>query len=466
MSFTAADTNISAAAQWQVSTDHGLSYNNIPGANDTTYNTSVSILQNGFQYRAIFSYNGRSDTTAGAPLTVWPPDTAQYNPIICFGQSLTVGVHTYTASGTYIDNLSGASVHGCDSVVITHLTILPLSTLDSISQTICYGQSVNIGLNIYNSSGLYLVTLPGAAMYGCDSIVSLDLFVYSIASDTIMASICPGQSYPMGAKTYSTAGTYIDTLAGQSVYGCDSFTVLKLTLYSSANNTITAVTCPGSGYVFGSYTYTITGSYTDTLVSSSIYGCDSIITLDLVVLDSSLTSYFSVQPSSLPYFWYAINQCSGNQLSYVWNWGDGSPNSTGDTPSHAYDTAGYYTICVTVIDSMGCSATYCDSNIHLFKDQSGQMIYLTVIHQNPNGINSINATNESIGYHSGAIHFSEAISSPSDLALYDLSGRVVMNQNNFIGNFWNINSDTAAGVYIIRLQNGNYSITKKIVITK
>lgn len=48
------------------------------------------------------------------------------SPTICAGQSITVGVNTYSANGTYTDTLTAANT--CDSIVTTYLTILPLPT--------------------------------------------------------------------------------------------------------------------------------------------------------------------------------------------------------------------------------------------------------------------------------------------------------------------------------------------------
>jgi len=267
----------------------------------------------------------------------------------------------------------------------------------------------------------------------------------------------------IGTHSYFLTGTYIDTLGGASINGCDSLVILNLAVYPYAVDTMSAVACPGTGYTLGPNTYNTTGSYNDTLTGASINGCDSIITLDLVVLDSSVISYFSLQPSNLSHFWYAINQCSGNELRYLWNWGDGT-TSTGDTPSHTYDTAGYYTICVTVTDSMGCSATYCDSDVYLFKDGSGQMVYVKVIPQYPSGINTLTTESLNINYYAGAIHFSEELQTPTQLRLYDMSGRLMQLQDGFGGNQWNINSGIAQGAYIIQLQNQGYSIAQKLMI--
>jgi hypothetical protein len=88
------------------------------------------------------------------------------------------------------------------------------------------------------------------------------------------------------SKTYTFAGTYRDTL--QSVSGCDSIVVTQLTVNPtySVNNPRTI--CSGGSYVFNSNTYTIAGTYRDTL--QSVSGCDSIIVTQLTVNPKPITS--------------------------------------------------------------------------------------------------------------------------------------------------------------------------------
>lgn len=49
------------------------------------------------------------------------PLTATHNVDLCFGETLTVGNHTYSVSGTYVDTLAG--VTSCDSIVTNVLTV-------------------------------------------------------------------------------------------------------------------------------------------------------------------------------------------------------------------------------------------------------------------------------------------------------------------------------------------------------
>lgn len=47
----------------------------------------------------------------------------------------------------------------------------------------------------------------------------------------------------------------------------------------------------------------------------------------------------------------------GTIASYAWDWGDGSPGSTGATATHAYAAAGQYTITLVITDNAGATGT-------------------------------------------------------------------------------------------------------------
>ena len=157
--------------------------------------------------------------------------------------------------------------------------------------------------------------------------------------------------------------------------------------------------------------------------------------------------------------------CSGDIVNYTWSWGDGMTTTTvSDTASHTYDTAGYYNVCVTVSDTATCTASYCDSSVYLFKDQSGQMVQINVLPNYPTGITPVIASAQQISYYGGAVHFSEAVTVPADVRLYDLSGREVMRHDAFTGNTLPLNGAISQGVYIISMRNNNYTISRKLTI--
>jgi bacillolysin len=61
--------------QWQVSTDGGLNFPSIPGANSTTYSFTASLADNGKKFRAVFANSQGVTATTAATLTVLPRAT-------------------------------------------------------------------------------------------------------------------------------------------------------------------------------------------------------------------------------------------------------------------------------------------------------------------------------------------------------------------------------------------------------
>ena len=88
--------------------------------------------------------------------------------------------------------------------------------------------SYNWNGKTYNVSGVYTDTLE--ALYGCDSIINLNLNISNnqIFSDTIVSC----DSYLWNGLYLDSSGQYIDTI--QSIGGCDSTIILDLTIYEIA----------------------------------------------------------------------------------------------------------------------------------------------------------------------------------------------------------------------------------------
>ena len=99
----------------------------------------------------------------------------------------------------------------------------------------------------------------------CDSIVTLNLTVRPIIRDTISASICEGETYTFGSLVLDSTGTYVDTLTAGNA--CDSIVTLNLTVRPIIRDTISASICEGETYIFGSLVLDSTGTYTDTLTA-------------------------------------------------------------------------------------------------------------------------------------------------------------------------------------------------------
>ncbi len=100
VTFTAASSGFPPpSVQWQVSTDGGANFTDIPGATSNTLTFTTSASQDGNKYRAVFTNAAGSDTTTAATLTVNTAPTVTVNPsaaTVCEGAT---GSFTAAANG-------------------------------------------------------------------------------------------------------------------------------------------------------------------------------------------------------------------------------------------------------------------------------------------------------------------------------------------------------------------------------
>ena len=193
---------------------------------------------------------------------------------LCYGDSLLFGGKYRTQSGTYIDTLTAIS--GCDSIVTLNLQIR--SEIRSILyQELCHGDSLLFAGHFRTQSGTYNDTLT--TLFGCDSIVTLNLHIKPEIKFTLEQMLCYGDSLLFGGKYRTQSGIYTDTLTAAS--GCDSIVVLRLNIRPEIRSTIRRRICEDESYFFNYQQLNQSGLYADTLTAVS--GCDSIVTLELTV---------------------------------------------------------------------------------------------------------------------------------------------------------------------------------------
>lgn len=130
----------------------------------------------------------------------------------------------------------------------------------------------------YSSDTVDVVRISGGSATGCDSLVYLNLTFrpISITTDSIVA--CNSYTWING-RTY-TSSNNTDTCHLVNMFGCDSIVHLNLTIKHDTN-VIDNVVCCGSSYTWiDSVTYT-SPTNTPTYVITTETGCDSIIHLHL-----------------------------------------------------------------------------------------------------------------------------------------------------------------------------------------
>jgi hypothetical protein len=280
------------------------------------------------------------DSIVTTVLTILNSTSSIQSVTSCDSYTWSVNSQQYANSGTYLDTITNSL--GCDSIISLLLTIKSSSaTSETITACDSFTWTAN-GIG-YTTSGVYPVTLTNAA--GCDSVVTLNLTINHSNSSLETVSACGSYYWIANTVSYTNSGVYMSTL--QNVNGCDSIATLDLTINTSSSSSQTVSVCDSLSSPSGSFVWTTSGIYMDTLVNN--YGCDSIITTNLVVNYSSITNDTVVSCDS--YFWIK------NNVTYV---SSGTYSITGISVGGC-DSISNLMLTINNSDSVTQTVTSCDS---------------------------------------------------------------------------------------------------------
>jgi len=211
---------------------------------------------------------------------------------------------TYTESGSYTYLTQNAN--GCDSTVTLNLSINE-TTFGTDTQVQCEEYTWIDGVTYTASNAAATFTLTSST--GCDSIVTLDLTILEATESTTSEVSC--DTYTWNSTTYTESGTYTYTTTNAN--GCDSTATLNLTINETTFSTDIQSNCEEYTWIDG-ITYTASNAAaTFTLTSST--GCDSIVTLDLTILEATESTTSEVSCDT--YTWNGTTYTEGGTYSYT-----------------------------------------------------------------------------------------------------------------------------------------------------
>ncbi|MFN4880888.1 MAG: hypothetical protein ACK5IO_02445, partial [Bacteroidota bacterium] len=286
------ELNVSGAVEYKWMPSSGLSA--------TTGNAILAGPIHNTTYSVIGVAANGCSTEISTVVDVNPGATTEIQAELCENQfyQLPDGTHT-NQSGIYLDTLTSI-VSGCDSVIITNLSILELR-YSNTNDTLCITELPYLwNNNLYLTSGSYSVTLTSSL--GCDSVATLNLLVNPITSSSTNITICETElPYTWNNNLYLTSGSY--SVTRTSSLGCDSVATLNLLVNPSTTSTTSITICETElPYLWNNNLYLTSGSYSVTLTSS--LGCDSVASLNLIVHPiSASTTHLILCEKELPYYW-------------------------------------------------------------------------------------------------------------------------------------------------------------------
>lgn len=207
-------------------------------------------------------------------------ETCRYSTVydtICGGTVYEYGTHTASVAGTYYDTIHIDQY--VDSMITIHLVVNPSYDYTHTAQ-ICDGQAYfSNGFN-ESENGFYIHNFQ--SIYGCDSIVRLNLTVHTVYDTTISASICHGDTYSQYGFSISTSGSYAQNLS--TIAGCDSIVHLQLSVNPTYSEHLSATISDEQSYQLGDCSLNQPGVYQKLMHTQA--GCDSLLTLTLTVIPS------------------------------------------------------------------------------------------------------------------------------------------------------------------------------------
>jgi gliding motility-associated-like protein len=305
-----------------------------------------------------------TNSTAGATQFLWDFDDGSStsslpSPSHLFSNSST------TSSVTYNTSLVATNIHGCSDTVIKPITVFadvlaafaadtpicaPVNLIfannsvgsDTYFWTFGDGNSSSNATpsHLYNNSGStalnYVVTLIATnSVTGCDDTVAVSYNVYPNPNVSFTATPA-SQIFPSSTVTTSNTTTFLNSWSYSWNYG------------DSNGSTLTQP---------GPYTYTTTGTYTISLIASSLFCSDTATQVVTILPPPPVADFIGSFQGCRPLTVSFTNTTQFSQFvtSYQWNFGDGGISNQTD-PTYTYYNPGTYTVSLTATGPGGTSS--------------------------------------------------------------------------------------------------------------
>ena len=309
-----------------------------------TYNgTLFTSMEPASQTYMLTSMAG-CDSVVHYDLFVWQNIAEQYDTTVCDNQlPYTWKNHTFTEPGTAVLYLTAAS--GADSTVTLTLALLPTydtslydtvvqnqlpvifdgtsitragttvfnyTTVDGCDSTVRY--NLHVWQNVAESHDTsicenmlpymwhhHMFVSPDTVVqalftsHGADSTVTLVLHSMPTYDTSILVDLCIGNTFMLGRTAITDSGTYNAHL--YTTVGCDSLVTATVTLRPVYHYEFYDTTCRTTAYHFDGASFSQSGDFDR--MHSTVYGCDSLLTLHLQLKGVNLEARGHISPTVL-----------------------------------------------------------------------------------------------------------------------------------------------------------------------
>ena len=187
--------------------------------------------------------------------------------------------------------------------------------------------------------------------------------------------------------------------------GCDSVTLLNLTLIPVLSSTTNVTICANQApYNWNGQSLSISGTTTVTLTSS--FGCDSLATLNLTVNPMPQVSFIANSAASCAPVQVTFTNTSGISGTCQWNLGNGIVSNSCGTVTGIYENYGCYDVTLQITNDFGCTSSLTQNDLICVDPEP-----IASFNVNPSTLSSFNPqaefTNTSTGYSSQIWNFGD-----------------------------------------------------------
>ncbi|MBD78929.1 MAG: hypothetical protein CL840_08420 [Crocinitomicaceae bacterium] len=330
--------------------------------------------------------------------------------------------------GSGIDTINSGNVNA----MFVHKLNQCVNTTATDSRTVCDSLKWIDGKTYTASNNSATHTLSNAG--GCDSIVTLNLTINKPTTSMDTKTACDSLTW-LDGNTYKTANnSATHTLTNAA--GCDSVVTLDLTVNNSSTGNDVVTACFSWKWIDGN-TYT-TSNNTATHTITNAAGCDSMVTLDLTVntLDTSITKNgitLAAKDSNATYQWIDCN--------------NGNAPISGDTNKSFTATAnGSYAL---VISKNSCTDTSSCVEITQVGVDDFSIVSLVSIYPNPT---------------TGNVYIDLMGVEKVSVDIINAMGQVVMERIDISDKHHLLELNEDAGVYFIRMYTHKKTGSFKLLI--
>jgi predicted outer membrane repeat protein len=370
------------------------------------------------------------DSLVTLDLTIIDSTTGKDTRIACNSYTWIDG-NTYTAS----NNSATFNINGCDSLVTLDLTIIN-STTGTDTITACNSYTWIDGNTYTASNDSATFNIIGGAANGCDSLVTMDLTIINSTTGTDTITACESYTWIDGNTYTASSDSATFNIIGGAANGCDSLVTMDLIIINSTTGTDTITACNSYTWIDGNTYPASNDSATFNIIGGAANGCDSLVTLDLTI---NSVSDITTTDSGI-----TITANNGNA---TYQWLDCDNNNAiipGETSqSFTASTNGNFAVELTENGCVDTTACVVITSVGIIENSFGDEL---LVFPNP--------TNGSFSIDLGSVY------ETSKISITDVFGKLINSKTMTQSQILNLSIEEPAGIYIISIQ----AIDKKAVI--